>query len=393
MVEFVNKGQELMLHAALQRLGQAYPDASFTMAPSALSSFNERARLGLGQKAWYWGYGIQWGDLAAIAPERLRQYYGVVLDREVDVVVNAAGNLYSDYWGPRPAEELARACRRWRRRGTRIILLPQAFGPFTSKRLRQAMRIVADHTDLIFARDPESHARLVDAVGERSHIRIAPDFTGLIGGVVPEHLDLPDRAYSIIPNQRMIDKTSASEREAYLPFLSRAVQYLKERNASPFLLVHSGRSDLELARQIRAECGDMPIIEEHHPLKIKGILGRCEGCIGSRFHGLLSALHQGVPSLGTGWSHKYQMLFDEYGFGEGMLDPTDSDEVMRKRIDLLLDAKSRRNIRRKLLEHAQSIDQRAEAMWQSAFSVIDAASRDRLLNRAGNITRPDLRSG
>jgi len=381
MVEFVNKGQELMLRAALQRLRQAYPAATFTMAPSVLAPYRARAKLGLDQKAWYWGYGIQWGDLAALAPARLREYYGVVLDREVDVVVNAAGYLYCDHWGPRPAEELARACRRWHRRGTRIILLPQAFGPFTSSRLRQAMRTIADHVDLIFARDPISHAHLAKVVGDRQQLRIAPDFTGLIDGIAPENIELPARSYCVIPNYRMIDKTSGSKREAYLPFMIRAVQYLKGRGVSPLLLAHSGPTDLELARHIDAACGGVPIIQEDDPLRIKGILGKCEGCIGDRFHGLVSALHQGTPALASGWSHKYQTLFETYGFSEGMLDPGDSDEVMRDRIDMLLDPMSRDRIRSVLVENALKVEQQAEAMWQTVFRTLDKGSRDRVLNK------------
>lgn len=32
---FVNKGAELMLHAILQKVGDAFPDACFAMSPSS----------------------------------------------------------------------------------------------------------------------------------------------------------------------------------------------------------------------------------------------------------------------------------------------------------------------------------------------------------------------
>lgn len=372
MVEFVNKGQELMLHAALRRLQRAWPDAAFTMAPSKLAPFLPRAELGLLQKAWLWRFGIQWGGLAAIAPARLREYYGVVLDREVDVVADAAGFLYTDLWGPRPAEELAHSCRRWRKRGIPIILLPQAFGPFTSRRLKKAIRTIVDHADLIFARDKVSHQHLVEAAGEREHLRIAPDFTSLIDGIVPDDFEVTPHRYAIVPNYRMIDKTSKARSDAYLPFMIRCVRYLKEQGVAPFLLVHSGPLDLELADQICQACGgDVPVIRERHPLKIKGILGQCEGSIGSRFHGLVSALNQGVPALATGWAHKYQELFDEYGFSAGVLDTRDSEDTLRRRLDLLLNPASRVRIQHTLLENARALNQRAEAMWQEVFRVID----------------------
>ena len=126
---FVNKGAELMLHAALQKLRTRYPDATFVMAPTpkkAEQPFRKLVQLGFYPKAWLWRYGIQWGTLANFAPRPLPEMYGVVLDKEVDVVIDAAGFAYSDQWGEDPCAELAQSTRRWKKNGTRVILLPQA---------------------------------------------------------------------------------------------------------------------------------------------------------------------------------------------------------------------------------------------------------------------------
>lgn len=370
---FINKGAELMLNAALQKMRSVYPDARYAMAPNLRSApYHKRAELGLYQKAWLQRYKVQWGHLAALAPRKIRELFGIVLDKEIDVVLDAAGFSYSDQWGPGATFELAKSCMRWRKQGTKVILLPQAFGPFSTPRIRDAIKKAADNIDLLFARERVSYQFLVDVVGERPNIKIAPDFTNLIEGIVPDSFDRNTNKFCIVPNYRMIDKTSKEQSEAYLPFLINCVQYLKDREQSPFLLIHEGANDLMLARKIAdAVKGEVPIVKEDHPLKIKGIIGSCEGAISSRFHGLVSALSQGVPSLATGWSHKYQMLFEDYGFSDGMMDVTMDSEETHAKIDSIITPPSKERVRVTLCERSRALKQESETMWAEVFRCID----------------------
>ena len=47
------------------------------------------------------------------------------------------------------------------------------------------------------------------------------------------------------------------------------------------------------------------IVQETDSLCIEGIIGASDGVIGSRYHGLVNALSQGVVALAVNWSHKY----------------------------------------------------------------------------------------
>lgn len=372
-VGFVNKGAELMLMAALKKLREHYPDALYTLAPHPTNGPDQIQRivgLGLYPKAWLHYRGIQWGYAASFIPRKLRQLYGLVVDREVDVVIDASGFAYSDQWGLARTRELEKAAKRWRAQDTRVILLPQAFGPFEKPRIGDAIRAAADHIDLMLAREQTSYDALTRAAGVRESIRCFPDFTNLIDGTLPESFDPDTHQICLVPNYRMIDKTGGDHGQAYEPFMVHCASHLKDRDAKPFLLVHEGPQDRGLAERVSRACGGLPILEEQNPLNIKGILGNCRATIGSRYHGLVSALGQGVPSLGTGWSHKYAELFADYGIAEGLVAVDDSPSTISEQLDQLIDGEYQKHTREQLLEASRNLKSQSEKMWQEVLAVV-----------------------
>ena len=167
------------------------------MVPSVRRApYLQEARLGFFTKPWLNLYGIPVHELVPLIPTSLREAYGLVLDSELDVVLDASGFGYSDQWGKGSTIALSKATRRWKRRGTKVILLPQAFGPFTSAAIKSAINDAVDHIDLIYARDPVSYHTLFEAVGERPNIKIAPDFTNLVEGVVADDFDVEQNRFA-----------------------------------------------------------------------------------------------------------------------------------------------------------------------------------------------------
>lgn len=377
---FINKGAELMLRAIIQKVRERYPDAILVMAPTPANGsqpFQKFTQLGIFPKAFLWRYGIQWGDYAGFLPQKMREMYGLILDRDVDVVLDAAGFSYSDQWGIETSKELAASSKRWKKQGTKVILMPQAFGPFKNKNIQSYVKDWCENIDLIFAREIDSYKHLTELCGENEKIKIAPDFTNLIGGVLPEAFEINNFRVALIPNCRMIDKTKKDVGESYLPFMIECAKYLLKKNAKPFILVHEGEKDLELAKRISESSGNIPIITEVDPLKIKGILGVSQAVIGSRFHGLVSALSQGVPSLAAGWSHKYVRLFEDYGFPEGILSVNDDPVNIKSKIDLILDSTSSSKLRERLLKHSEDLKNKSMDAWGFVFEQIDQVVRVR----------------
>lgn len=372
---FINKGAELMLLSAREAIKTRYPNAKLVIPPNHSATYENYAPLGFYPKVEFYRFRTQWGRLGFLLPKQIRKFYGLILDEEIDVVLDSAGFSYSDQWGTGSYREMTKTIRRWKRRGVTTILLPQALGPYNEPKNREAIKIIANNADMIYAREPVSYKHLTEVVGERQNIKMAPDFTCLLNGIIPENYDDSDKHICIVPNYRMIDKTSATESKAYLPFLINCANYLLKKQAKPFILVHEGLPDLKLAEEVSRTAGNIPIIKETDPLKIKGILGKCKGTIGSRFHGLVSALSQGVPSLATGWSHKYQMLFEDYEFSEGLLSTTDSFENITLKLDILINTERRSELAQTLLKKAELIKKQAMQMWAEIFQIIDSNKR------------------
>jgi len=371
---FNNKGAELMLLAIVARLRAAYPEATLTMVPSAPNGsepFAKLTALGFYPKASLNRRGIEFGDAAGLIPARLRRRYGLVLDREVDVVLDAAGFAYSDQWGIESALELSRATRRWRRHGAKVLFMPQAFGPYANPAIRTAILCAVDNADLVMPRDSTSYRYLTEVTGQREYIRQYPDFTNLIEGIVPDGFETEELGVAIVPNFRMIDKADEASSGRYLPFMTGCARRLIELGARPYVLVHEGVDDERLAVQISEASGGIPIVKEDDPLKIKGILGLSYAVVASRYHALVSALSQGVPAVATGWSHKYTELFEDYGLPEGVLPIDDEAGRIDAMMDRLVDAEANKEITAQLLQSSARLKSLSEEMWATVQSVID----------------------
>lgn len=370
---FQNKGAELMLLSALTKLKSRYPDAIFVMQPTHSGGgypFHKFAVLGFHPKAHLPLFGLQLGNLAVFIPKKIREMYGLVLEREIDIIIDAAGFSYGDAQGEKNCKEFSDYLNRWSRPNKKCILLPQAFGPFSSKDMQKNFRNIAETADLIFARDEESLHHTKKISPSKTSIRYSPDFTNLTQGI-PSEFRPDNDAVAVIPNHRMIEKTSTKEASNYIPFMSRCIQILKEKNKKPFILVHDTATDKKLAEKISKNTNDTEIIVEEDPLKIKTIIGNCESTIGSRFHGLVSALSQGVPSIATGWTHKYKHLLNDYDCPEMLISCNDSEQSIVDAVEKLTNDPDRKALNQKIEKCAEQLKLQSEEMWESVFHEIE----------------------
>lgn len=366
---FTNKGAAMMLIAASQVVRRRLPDVRVAVVADFITPFEDRARLGLWHRAEMMRGGVDLlGPLVAQIPEKLRTRFGFVTEGEIDTILDAAGFAYSDQWGPDATRDLARRARRWKKMGKKLILLPQAFGPFEGAGMREAMREVADCAELIFAREQSSYSHLIGAVGERPNIQMAPDFTNMLDPVPSTLFRKGSGRVAIVPNARMIDKTDAAESGHYLKFLADAVQMTQSSGLTPFVLVHESLEDGAIAEHLNASLpAPIEVICADDPLVAKGIIAECELLIGSRFHALISALSQAVPVLGTGWSHKYRELFKDYDYPEGLMQVDIDQAQMVQALAPVLSEQGRSDLSKRLSVAANRLKGEVSHMWDQVF--------------------------
>ena len=364
-----NKGAELMQVAIGEHM-RVWEDVHLAV-PGGFGSFDERAQYGLR----YLLPPLRVGRARLgmyLLPDALRKAFGVVREDEVDAVLDASGFAFGDQHPLERTVRFAEDVERWRAQGKPVVLLPQALGPFEQPEMRAAFIRVLRAATLVYARDRISFDHAKSAWPEVPNLRLAPDFTNLVKPLPPEETGALNRA-CIVPNQRMIEKAATPEQAAaYAPLMAQAVQAVEAHGVEPVLLVH-GAHDAPVVEAVQAHVGrTLPVIKETDPVRIKAELGRSRLVIASRFHALVSALTQGVPAIATSWSHKYEMLFEDYGCPELVLSVSATEEQVRAAVERTLGS-GRLEIERVLEERGTIVRESVERMWQEVDEALELA--------------------
>jgi|GEM_PF-445556 len=379
----INKGAELMLYAILQEIDASHPsarvvynDSGFLSDNRPAAAFDTKVQL---TKPWYTHQPVASlikeshldGIIARLNKHwSLTNYLSSHFLGHTDLLLNAAGYSVSDLFkiGKSGVERRERYYKRLKESGAKIVLLPQAFGPCEKAQTKAMVDVINRYADMVFAREQVSYDYLVAEGFNREKLFLSPDFTCTVTPtILPQYSHLAD-AVAIIPNMKMVE-TRTTKEKGYGQFLTSVIEACRQAGKTVFMLNHEGVGDEALCRKIAQQCG-IEVVTGLNALETKGVISQCQLVISSRFHGVANALSSGVPCLATSWSHKYELLFADYGLTDCVLDTANIDDAIA-RIMAALEPAAQQTTRAQLQRSVEACRQQVAQMWQQIWQYLE----------------------
>lgn len=373
-VETNNKGAELMLYAILQEIERRYPDAKVFLPYSRMKQGVGYVKTNLDFKPTPHSEFVYKKHLHGLF-RRIHLHEGILnrtnIVKDADWFIDGSGFAFSDQWNIKESriKMWGDMLRPLRKRGCKIVFLPQAFGPVEKSNTKKILALLSENAHIIMPRERVSLEYLQkSSVVDMQKVRMFTDFTSLVEGIFPKEYEHLRGGICIIPNLRMIDKGLISY-DAYIQLLTSIISEAKKSGRPVYLLNHEGPKDGKLCLECQKSIGgDVEAVINLNALEVKGLIASAYLVITSRFHGLASALNSCVPSLATSWSHKYEELFHDYTL-DGYVLPLDDTDAATSQVRELLEDKNNMCIREHLALQVPKVKAQTHEMWNYIWSL------------------------
>ena len=367
-----NKGAELMLYAILQEIEKRFSHSEIFYNPNSVDNpipiqtdLDLKIRFPMNSKLRRYPLGVL--RRLGLPHSYFTPKYA---NRNIDIVLDGGGFQFSDQWNysTKALDILEKYYSRLKENNTKLIFLSQAFGPFKTENGKRSVGIISKYADLIIARESVSFDYLTSAGADLSKLVCFPDFTIAVNGSNVDRYSHLKGKVCIIPNKKMLTHATSSSVD-YLLFVKSLIQVIESKGLEVFLLNHESKGDFKLCTEINRHFDNrLEILTDLNALEVKGIIGISYAVISSRFHGVASALSQGIPCMATSWNHKYEMLFKDYKQSDMILkldEIGDLSDVLFK----ILDYDSNSKIKSQLLMEKPRIAKLVSVMWDKIWEI------------------------
>lgn len=367
---FENRGDQLMIQSVMEQVRLHLPKAQLLVREHVFSQNQSYCIQNHLYPLQLKNTGLRCSKFYSWLVNTLLRDEWINSPRDVDVILDCRGYHITDHFikDDDYVGFLANFYSLFNKKGRKLFMLPQAFGPFNNEASKAAIQIIFKQAAKIYAREQQSYNYLCSVLPKSNKIQIVPDFTCLCPAESAPSIQLPKNQYVlVIPNSRMLDKTDSNISNSYLQFLYEIVDYLVKEGEEVALLNHEGIDDEKLLYNINEKIdGRLPIFTNLTGTEIKAIIRDCKLLISARYHGVVSGLTQGVPTLCSSWSHKYAELLKEHGCDDNVLDVADIESSVGKIKDALANPTmySSKDGCEKIVE------EKVNNMWMEVFEAI-----------------------
>lgn len=275
------------------------------------------------------------------------------LEKNLDAIIDISGYAYGGDWGGIVIKKVLKLKSIFP--GSKLIFLPQAWGPFHLQNHKNLMRKMLNASDKYYARDAYSQLELskllnvpLNSIARENDIVFSFDHQAEIrdhsSGFAKSENEL---LVGISPNMRIYEKSHTKEGgNGYITSLVSVARLLiKNHNAKIVLIpneikpIESGYADDRfLCRLLFASIerkGNCMLWDQYSgAAEIKDIISKLDILIGSRFHALIFAFSLHIPCVALSWSHKYRELFKIFGMENFVLEMEEMQEH-EKLVELL----------------------------------------------------------
>lgn len=374
-IETNNKGAELMLYAILQEIERKFSDAEVYVPIFAIKQGLSYVKTSVNLKEKPYASLIKTAAKLHISGILRRLHFPYLFLQDTNIIkdanyfIDASGFAFSDQWNPdlEIVKKWEHILKGYHEQGTKLVFLPQAFGPVEKPNTKKLIALLNEYADIIMPREKVSLEYLRRCHVDKGKLHLFTDFTSLVNGEFPSQYEHLKNAVCIIPNIRMIDKGIINMQD-YLDILTKIVAMSQSMGRKVFLLNHEGAGDERLAFSCKERVkGYIDVVTGLNALEVKGLIASSYLCISSRFHGVASALNSCVPCLATSWSHKYAELFNDYNMNDCVLDLNNAEKYMSKMHSFLEDGLNQK-IREQLRTKTSEITKETEEMWKQVWS-------------------------
>jgi len=359
-----NRGAELMAIAISEKIKAVYPHAKIVV-PSTFGFPADIKRYG-----FYVIPELYVKNKRNIAFYLANIFFGKKINsKKIDLILDASGFAFSDQWSELYSDILLNKANKSNRKNKPLVLLPQALGPFENEKVKSSVKGLFNRAKVVCARDDESYKYASDVISDLSKLKKFPDFTIQVSALADKSIVLPQKYVAIVPNIRMTDKTN--NKNDYINFVRESIDYIKTQGIEPLFIIHDAKEDHKIVDMLGDGYTRIKVIKHDDPRVLKYILGKAEFVIASRFHALVSAMSQGVPCVGAGWSHKYPELFKDFNNIENLQTDLSDTKKLYEILEKLCNHEYRENKSREIISAKKELEIKLNQMWDLIFNEIN----------------------